>query len=263
MSELKQTMQRAREFIAANLAECCRDELDWQKSSILRDGKLREAAAIFGEVDKTHAIPMAQSETARQAMQLACRTQPEATKPAQDLGAAILAMPCTVPEELMGNQAAVFGYKRGFNSAMSGASQLAIAFAALASPADALVAGDSAAMKTQLNQIGKSIGYGRAIQMLGQLWDDMLQAHYGIAARHQESMFRRDDIERIEAGLPIGRKVVYFQKRGRKEKITAWTPFDAEIPNVAHIISDTPLYGWPQANPNPDAAIQAQKDGHG
>lgn len=89
MSELKQTMQRAREFIAANLAECCRDELDWQKSSILRDGKLREAAAIFGEVDKTHAIPMAQSETARQAMQLACRTQPEATKPAQDLSTAI------------------------------------------------------------------------------------------------------------------------------------------------------------------------------
>lgn len=69
-------------------------------------------------------------------------TQPEATKPAQDLGAAILALPCTVPEELMGHQAAVFGYKRGFNSAMSGAAQLAIAFGALASPADALVAGD-------------------------------------------------------------------------------------------------------------------------
>lgn len=84
MSELKQTMQRAREFIAANLAECCRDELDWQKSSILRDGKLREAAAIFGEVDKPHSIPMAQSETARQAMQLACRAQPEANADAKD-----------------------------------------------------------------------------------------------------------------------------------------------------------------------------------
>lgn len=65
-----------------------------------------------------------------------------AVPPAQDLGAAILAMPCTVPEELLGHQAAVFGYKRGFNSAMSGASQLAIAFGTLASPADALVAGD-------------------------------------------------------------------------------------------------------------------------
>lgn len=104
-----------------------------------------------------------------------------------------------------------------------------------------------------LDKIGKSIGYGRAIQILGQLWDDMLQAKYADVRRHQESMFRRDDIERIEAGLPIGRKVVYFQKRGRKGQITAWIPFDTEIPNVARIISDTPLYGLPQFTPTPDA----------
>lgn len=106
-------------------------------------------------------------------------------------------------------------------------------------------------LKRQLDQIGKSIGYGRAIQMLGQLWDDMLQAKYAGVSRHQESMFRRTDIERIEAGLPIGRKVVYHQVRGRKGEITAWTPFDAEIPNVARIVSDTPLYGRPLEPVNP------------
>lgn len=97
--------------------------------------------------------------------------------------------------------------------------------------------------KAQLDQIGRSIGYGRAIQLLGELWDDMMQATYPQVGRHQETAHRRTDIERIEAGLPIGRKVVYVQKRGRKGKITAWTDHDTEIPNVAHIISDTPLYG--------------------
>lgn len=105
---------------------------------------------------------------------------------------------------------------------------------------------DESRVKVQLDQIGKSIGYGRAIQILGQLWDDMLQAQYSIASRHQESMFRREDIERTEAGLPIGRKVVYYQKRGNRGQITAWMPFDAEIPNVSRIVSDTPLYGRTQ-----------------
>ncbi len=100
-------------------------------------------------------------------------------------------------------------------------------------------------MKDQLDQIGRSIGYGRAIQLLGQLWDDMMQATYPQVGRHQEGMHRRTDIERIEDGLPIGRKVVYVPKRGRKGvfQITTWSDFDSEIPNVGRIISDTPLYG--------------------
>lgn len=99
------------------------------------------------------------------------------------------------------------------------------------------------AMKDQLDQIGRSIGYGRAIQLLGQLWDDMLQAEYPNVGRHQEGLHRRADIERIEAGLPLARQVVYLQKRGRKEKITALVPHDFEIQNVARIVSDTPLFG--------------------
>lgn len=84
MSELKQTMQRAREFIAANLAECCRDELEWQNTALLCDGKLREAAAIYAQVDTTHAIPLAQAEIATQAMQLACRLSNAASAQAAD-----------------------------------------------------------------------------------------------------------------------------------------------------------------------------------
>jgi len=112
---------------------------------------------------------------------------------------------------------------------------------------------DESSLKDQLQQIGAAIGYGRSIQLLGHLWDDMLQSAYGIASRHQEKMFRRSDIERTEAGLPIGRKVVYFQKRGRKGEITAWMPFDSNIPNVARVVSDTPLFATTQA-PNTQAA---------
>lgn len=97
--------------------------------------------------------------------------------------------------------------------------------------------------KEQLDRIGAAIGYGRAIQILGQLWDDMLQREYPQVGRHQESMRRRTDIERIEAGLPLARQVVYYQKRSRKGQITALCYPDTELQNVARIVSDTPLYG--------------------
>lgn len=114
----------------------------------------------------------------------------------------------------------------------------------MSAPMKVLDARDERA-KEQLDQIGRAIGYGRAIQLLGQLWDDMLQASYPDVGRHQESGHRRSDIERIEAGLPIGRKLVYVPKRGRKGvfQVTTWSDHDSEIPNVGRIISDTPLYG--------------------
>jgi hypothetical protein len=67
-NEMKDARSKAQEFVAANLAECCADEIEWQDTGLLRDGKLREAAKLFGALDKPHAIPLAQSETARQAM---------------------------------------------------------------------------------------------------------------------------------------------------------------------------------------------------
>lgn len=70
-ADLKAILKQAQDFIAVNLAECCAEELEWQSTSLLCDGKLREAAAIYGKLDKTHALPLAQSETARQAMRRA------------------------------------------------------------------------------------------------------------------------------------------------------------------------------------------------
>lgn len=66
------------------------------------------------------------------AVELYRRTQPEATKPAQDLRAAILALPCKAEGSTLPLQQ---HYARGFHDALKAA-------AALASPADALVAGD-------------------------------------------------------------------------------------------------------------------------
>lgn len=99
------------------------------------------------------------------------------------------------------------------------------------------------ACKVQLDQIGQAIGYGRAIQLLGQMWDDMMQSDYPGVGRHQEAMHRRSDIECIEAGEPLGRKVVYYQKRGARGQVTALVPMDFEIKNVARIVSETALYG--------------------
>jgi hypothetical protein len=73
----------------------------------------------------------------------------------------------------------------------------------------------------------------------------MLQAEYPGVSRHQENMFRRTDIELIEAGLPLARKLTYMPKRGPKtrSKITTLVPVEFEVPNVGRVISETFLFG--------------------
>ncbi|WP_300760155.1 hypothetical protein [Janthinobacterium sp.] len=66
----KEWMQYGQDFVAANLVECCRENLEWHDTGELRSGKLREAAAIFAKVDQAHFLAIAQSETTRQAMQM-------------------------------------------------------------------------------------------------------------------------------------------------------------------------------------------------
>lgn len=70
---VKEYMQQGQDFIAANLVECCRENLEWHDTGELRKGKLREAAAIFAKVDKAHFLVIAQSETSRQAMQMVAK----------------------------------------------------------------------------------------------------------------------------------------------------------------------------------------------
>ena len=69
MIDHKELMNQGQKLIAANLAECCREELEWQNTALLRDGKMREAGAIYAQVDSHHALSIVQSEVARQAMQ--------------------------------------------------------------------------------------------------------------------------------------------------------------------------------------------------
>jgi hypothetical protein len=68
-NELKAVRQKAQDYVTTYLADCCRDELEWQNTGILRDGKLRVAARIFSVLDPAHALPLAQSEVKRQAME--------------------------------------------------------------------------------------------------------------------------------------------------------------------------------------------------
>lgn len=70
MIDHKELMRQGQELIAANLAECCREELEWQNTALLCNGKMREAGAIYAQVDASHALSIVQSEVARQAMQV-------------------------------------------------------------------------------------------------------------------------------------------------------------------------------------------------
>lgn len=70
MIDHKELMKQGQEMIAANLVECCREELEWQNTALLCNGKMREAGAIYARVDAAHALSIVQSEVARQAMQV-------------------------------------------------------------------------------------------------------------------------------------------------------------------------------------------------
>ena len=70
MIDHKELMRQGQELIAVNLAECCREELEWQNTALLCSGKMREAGAIYAQVDAAHALSIVQSEVARQAMQV-------------------------------------------------------------------------------------------------------------------------------------------------------------------------------------------------
>lgn len=88
------------------------------------------------------------------AVELYRRTQPESTKPAQDLGAAILALPLPEPlgELHYHREAGFMGRLEGYSRSQM--RDLLKAAAALASPADALVAGDR--VDTELARADKS-----------------------------------------------------------------------------------------------------------
>lgn len=70
MSVEAQNMAKARKFISTHLKECCQELLEWDKTSLLRDGKVRECADIYMNVatSMSTALNMVRSEVSRQAM---------------------------------------------------------------------------------------------------------------------------------------------------------------------------------------------------
>jgi hypothetical protein len=71
---------------------------------------------------------------------------------------------------------------------------------------DALAARDDA-YRPQLQDIGRSIGYGNAQHILGQLWDEMLTEKYDIAGRGA-------------MGVTASERAAY--KRGWDDCVEAW-----------------------------------------
>lgn len=69
----KKALDRAQRYVTTHLATCCREVLESQDSGILCDGRVRQAANIYAEVNARGALKMALDEVARQAMQLTAK----------------------------------------------------------------------------------------------------------------------------------------------------------------------------------------------
>lgn len=54
-----EVMKKAENFAEANLKECAAEMLEWRETSILRNGKVRELAAILHTVDPHYALTLA------------------------------------------------------------------------------------------------------------------------------------------------------------------------------------------------------------
>lgn len=66
-----------RMYVADNLSQCCAEILEWQKTSVLRDGCVRTAAAMLTSC-KPDELRVVECEVARAAMsRLSLPTSPE------------------------------------------------------------------------------------------------------------------------------------------------------------------------------------------
>ena len=59
---------------------------------------------------------------------------------------------------------------------------------------ESVLADRDAASRVQLDAIGRAIGYGNAQDILGQLWDEMLTAAYGISGRGQMGVTANESV---------------------------------------------------------------------
>lgn len=67
----KEVMARVEEFVRANLAECARELIIWDRTSLLPDGKVRQAAVIAYEMGVGDQLSIARRIVEKQALELA------------------------------------------------------------------------------------------------------------------------------------------------------------------------------------------------
>lgn len=58
---MKTDLQRAHEFAAQNLKQCCVEILKWENTGSLRDGKLRELAKITKTISPHQSLSIAEA----------------------------------------------------------------------------------------------------------------------------------------------------------------------------------------------------------
>lgn len=72
MSDLKTIRQQCKDFAKLHLKECCAEILEWQDTAVLRDGKVRELAAMVGGFISNHdTLRVAESFISRAAIEAA------------------------------------------------------------------------------------------------------------------------------------------------------------------------------------------------
>lgn len=65
---IKEKQVAAEAFCAANLRTCCEELVEWATTSVLRDGKVRELAAMFTWADEIHQLRIAEATVKHAAM---------------------------------------------------------------------------------------------------------------------------------------------------------------------------------------------------
>ncbi|MES2323239.1 MAG: hypothetical protein V4633_13325 [Pseudomonadota bacterium] len=88
MTDLKTIRDQCKKFAEDNLRECCIEIIEWQDTAILRDGKVRELAALCSTFISNHdGLRVAESYVSRAAIQAAIgRSESQATEKVRDNG---------------------------------------------------------------------------------------------------------------------------------------------------------------------------------
>lgn len=85
---------------------------------------------------------------------------------------------------------------------------------------ESILALRDASYRLALQKIGSAIGFGNAQQILGELWDEMLQADYGVSGRGQIGVTIDDALPPLPKATKLRREM---QPYGGYRMVPAYT----------------------------------------